>query len=75
MKKNSFTLVEMVVAMAILVLVATIIGTASLLFYNTYSRSVKWTEKLKTFITIDQLMDQSVRNAVPFKWKDEETSS
>ena len=72
MKKHVFTLVELVVAMGIFLLVATIIGTASAGFYNAYNRSIKATEKLKCFLAIDQVMDQCVRNAIPFKWEDEE---
>lgn len=72
MRKASFTLVELVVAMAILILIGSLIGTASMIFYNAYSRSTAITEKLKEFMTIDQVMDQCVRNAVPFKWKDQD---
>ena len=72
MKKHSFTLVEMVVAMSILILTASLIGTASAIFYNAYERSVRATEKLKEYIAIDQVMDQSVRNMIPFHWKNEE---
>ena len=39
MKRNCFTLIEMVVAMGILLLVAAIIGTASATFYNAYNRT------------------------------------
>ena len=73
-RKHSFTLVEMVVAMAILVVVATIIGTASAAFYNGWQRAVKYTEKLKTSQAIDRMMDQCVRNLIPFKWRDENNS-
>ena len=36
MNKRNFTLIEMVVAMAVMVVVAMIIGTASATFYNAY---------------------------------------
>ena len=71
MKNHAFTLVEMVVAMTILVLIATIIGTASAMFYKTYDRTTKLTGKLKIYMAVDQIMDQSVRNAIPFSWYDE----
>ena len=74
MKRNCFTLIEMVVAMGILLLVAAIIGTASATFYNAYNRTIKVTEKLKCYLAIDQVMDQCVRNAIPFKWEDEENA-
>ena len=72
MKKLSFTLVELVIAMAILVLVGSLIGTASMIFYNAYSRTTRQTEKLKEFVAIDQVMDQCLRNAIPFQWQDTE---
>ena len=72
MRRNHFTLVELVVAMGIFLLVAAIIGTASAAFYNAYTRTTKATDKLRNFLAIDQIMDQCVRNAIPFKWEDEE---
>ena len=71
MKRRNFTLVELVVAMGIFLLVATIIGTASATFYNAYNRTVKATAKLQNYLLIDQVMDQCVRNAIPFKWEDD----
>lgn len=80
MKKNPtmrkcFTLIELVVAMAIMIVVALIIATASSTFYNAYSRSLRATKKLKTYMAIDRIWDTCVRNMVPFKWKDEENVS
>ena len=65
-------MVELVIAMAILVLVGSLIGTASMIFYNAYSRTTRQTEKLKEFVAIDQVMDQCLRNAIPFRWQDKE---
>lgn len=72
MRKQPFTLVEMVVAMGIFVMAAAIIGTASSIFYNAYERSVKSTNQMKEYMAIDQLMDQSVRNLIPFTWENTE---
>ena len=74
-RRRHFTLVEMVVAMAVLVVVALILGTASAAFYNGYQRSVRVTERLKTCQTIDRVMDRLVRNLVPFEWEDELNST
>ena len=74
-KRNCFTLVEMVVAMAVMVVVAMIIGTASATFYNAYMRSVRSVNHLETCIKIDRIFDSLIRNAVPFKWNDEENTS
>ena len=75
MIKRSFTLIEMVVAMAVMVVVAMIIGTASATFYNAYQRSARSIQRLETCIAIDRIFDSLVRNAVPFKWNDEENTS
>ena len=74
-KRYRFTLIEMVVAMAVMVVVAMIIGTASATFYNAYMRSVRNVNHLETCIKIDRIFDSLVRNAVPFKWNDEENTS
>lgn len=67
-----FTLVELVAAMAIMVFVALIIGTASAAFYNAWKRSVRITDRLKVRQNIDRVMDSCVRNMIPFSWKDED---
>ena len=67
-----FTLVELVAAMAIMVFVALIIGTASAAFYNAWKRSVRVTDRLKVRQNIDRVMDSCVRNMIPFSWKDED---
>lgn len=69
---SNFTLIEVVVAIAILVVVTGLIGVIGASFYNGYERSVRVTDKLKTLMAIDNLMDTHIRNMVPFEWKDEE---
>lgn len=64
----------MAIAMGLLVVVALIVGTASATFYNGYRRSVKTTERLKAYQSIDRVMDGNVRNLIPFKWVDEDTN-
>ena len=70
--KRLFTLVELVAAMAIMIFVALIIGTASAAFYNAWKRSVRVTDMLKVRQNIDRIMDVSIRNMIPFSWKDED---
>lgn len=70
--ENKFTLVEMVVAMAIMMMVAMIVGSAGKLFYDSYSGAQRTAARLREYMAIDRLWDGAVRNAVPFKWKDEE---
>ena len=72
---NCFTLIELIVAMAIMIVVALIIATAGHTFYNAYTRSLRATEKLKSYMAIDRIWDSCVRNMVPFKWKDDENVS
>ncbi len=72
---NKFTLIELVVAIAILAVVAGIIGVAGASFYGGYKRAVSHTGKLKQYMAIDNLMDTHIRNMVPFKWKDEDGNS
>ena len=73
--EHAFTLVEMVVAMAVMLMVAMIIGSAGKVFYDGYNRAVKTSTRLKEYMAIDRLWDGAVRNAVPFKWKDEDNES
>jgi len=70
--RHCFTLVELVAAMAIMIFVALIIGTASAAFYNAWKRSVRITDRLKVRQNIDRIMDSCVRNMIPFSWKDED---
>lgn len=74
-EKRLFTLVEMIAAMAVMVFVALIIGTASMSFYNTWARTGRITAFLKSAQAIDRIADNFFRNMVPFKWKDEEDNN
>lgn len=71
-EKRLFTLVEMIAAMAVMIFVALIIGTASMSFYNTWARTGRITAFLKSAQAIDRIADNYFRNMIPFKWKDEE---
>jgi len=70
MNKHSFTLVEIVAAMAVMIFVAMIIATASVTFYNAWKRSERISSRLKVYQSIDRIMDSCVRNIIPFTWKD-----
>ena len=69
--RRFFTLMELIAAMAIMVFVALIIGTASAAFYNAWKRSIRVTDHLKVRQNIDRIMDVCIRNMIPFSWKDE----
>ena len=70
--EHAFTLVEMVVAMAVMLMVAMIIGSAGKIFHDGYNRAVRATGRLREYTAIDRIWDGAVRNAVPFEWTDEE---
>ena len=74
-RRSFFTLVEVIVAMGVMIFVAMIIATASMSFYNTYSRAVRVTNHLKNCQNIDRLVDMHFRNMIPFHWKDEEENN
>ena len=73
--KNSFTLIEIVVAMAVMMMVAMIIGTSGKIFYDDYRRVARATGRLGEYMAIDRVWDGAVRNAVPFTWTDAEGTS
>lgn len=73
--EHAFTLVEMVVAMAVMLMVAMIIGSAGKIFHDGYNRAVRATNRLREYTAIDRLWDGAVRNAVPFEWTDDEGES
>ena len=75
MKRSNFTLIELVVSIAILIVVAGIVGVSGAAFYQGYDRSLRVTSRLKDFMAIDNLMDTHIRNMIPFMWKDDEGTS
>ena len=74
-RRYSFTLVEVIVAMAIMTVVALIIGSASAIFYNSYRRSVQSADRLREYLAIDRVCDTGIRNMVPFRWRDANNES
>jgi hypothetical protein len=74
-RKYSFTLVELVCAMLVMMVVALVIGTAGSSFYNGYRRSNEAVARLKERMAIDRVWDSALVNMLPFKWKDENNES
>lgn len=74
-RRYAFTLVEVVVAMAIMTVVALIIGSASAIFYNSYRRSAQNADRLREYLAIDRVCDSGIRNMVPFRWRDADNES
>jgi len=69
-KRSRFTLVELIVSMGILMAICSIVAMASRSFNEGYGRSVKAVKRLKEYMAIDKIMDDSIRNMIPFQWKD-----
>lgn len=69
--RHSFTLIELIVSMGILMAVTGIIAMASKSFYDGYDRSARVTKRLKEYMAIDNIMDVHIRNLIPFQWKDD----
>lgn len=72
MKKSAgYTLLEMVVATAILaILISTaILGVSAI--QKAWKKSFLYTERLKKLLIIDRVVDSTIRNAVPFQWRDD----
>lgn len=67
-----FTLIELVVSIALLVVVAAITAMSGASFYNGYRRSLRATDRLKESMAVDTLMDTLVRNMIPFRWPDDD---
>ena len=74
-RKSSFTLIELIVSMGILMAVTGIVAMASKSFYDGYDRSAKVTKRLKEYMAIDNIMDVHVRNMIPFQWKDDNSNT
>jgi type II secretory pathway component PulJ len=69
---HAFTLLEMIAAMAVMIFVALIIAAASMTFYNAWQRAVRIGDRLKACQAIDRIMDNCVRNMIPFRWTDKD---
>ena len=74
-RKQNFTLVELVCAMLVMMVVALVIGTAGSSFYNGYRRSNEAVARLRERMAIDRIWDSTLTNMLPFKWKDDNNES
>ena len=52
MKRCNFTLIELVVSIAILIVIASIVGVSGMAFYNGYERSLRVTNRLKMLMAV-----------------------
>lgn len=70
MKRFRFTLIEMIVALAVLTMVMLLAGMALSSTQTTYRVITGHADKLARNRTIDRIADTAFRNATPFYWKD-----
>jgi hypothetical protein len=71
-KKSSFTLLEVIVAVSIMLLVFIAAGTSLFSVQRTWMKVQEKNLKLKTLISIDKIVNTNFPNIVPFDWKDED---
>ena len=67
--RNRFTLLEMVVAMAILSVVVAILAVAGNQVFNSWRRINGEQARFAELLTLDRTVDAMLRNIVPFSWR------
>ncbi len=73
--ERRFTLLEVVLAMAILALIATLTGSVLFSVQQSWSRIQENTDLLNTRIKLDRIANSVFRNAIPFHWPDDENKN
>ncbi len=69
--KKKFTLFEIVVAIGISTLIASMIGAILFSFQKSWETNNKIQQKLETYMKLESIANHTFRNAIPFVWKDE----
>ncbi|HBC87454.1 MAG TPA: hypothetical protein DCZ94_10905 [Lentisphaeria bacterium] len=68
--ESGFTLLEMIVAVAILSMVMLGASMGMYSVHRTWASVVKQNDRLHRCLVLDNIIDSSFRNAVPFSWED-----
>jgi len=68
--KNSFTLIEVVVALAIFATVMTLAGAGLSASVRSWEKVGRAKDRLAERVAIDSLANNVIRNAIPFTWPD-----
>jgi type II secretory pathway component PulJ len=71
-KIKIFTLIEVLVAVAIMVLLFVAAGSTLVSVQRTWIKVQNKNNALKTLISVDKIVNSSFPNIVPFEWKDED---
>ncbi|NOY75334.1 MAG: prepilin-type N-terminal cleavage/methylation domain-containing protein [Kiritimatiellaeota bacterium] len=66
-----FTLVEILLAVAILALVLVVAGTGLAAVRRSWEKCRSNSERLTRLILIDKVVESNFRNIIPFEWRDE----
>ena len=68
----NFTLMELVVAIALVTVVFITAGTALSAVQKSWIKVSQHSDRIMTLIMIDKVVNTNFRNIIPFKWKDQE---
>ena len=68
--ESGFTLLEMIVAVAILSMVMLAASMGMYSIHKTWASVIKQNDRLHSCIVIDNVIDTAFRNAVPLNWED-----
>jgi hypothetical protein len=70
-KKSNFTLLEMVLAIAIFAMMMLTIGTGMFSIQQTWSKMSKKNKMINMYQILDRVFDTTFRNCIPFTWADD----
>jgi type II secretory pathway component PulJ len=70
--RNSFTLLELLVALAVFVLLATVLVSALLGVTGSWQRLGRENARMQELLVLDRTLDRMLSNALPLRWADEE---
>ena len=71
-KRAGFTLVEVLIATALMLLVVTMAFAAGNAITSSWGRLSKESEQFRELLALDRTMDTMLSNIIPFKWQDED---
>jgi len=73
--ESGFTLLEMVLSMAIFTMIMLTIITGYFSVQQTWKKMTKMNSQIRVYLILDRVFDTAFRNSVPFTWTDDNFSS